>query len=172
MRLRYLSHRWPAKAQASLRVRAVSPEPLLFALMMYGSRRRVRPNIRHLAPLDGCACAFEEWVYGGRKVPQSHELAHFEVSWLSLQYYMYTEDKRNATLTWAASWQNQRNDCALNEDADQPGHTLCAQWIAKVPSFLHADSDDTDQSGWMPTLIWVFAGHTCHFVGFVMRRLT
>ena len=28
-----------------------------------------------------------------------------------------------------------------------------------------------DQSGRMPRLIWVFAGRTCHFVGFVMRRL-
>ena len=27
-------------------------------------------------PLDGCACTFEESVYGGRKVPLSHELAH------------------------------------------------------------------------------------------------
>ena len=35
--------------------------------MKYGSRRRVQPKIRPLAPLDGCACAFEEWVYGGRK---------------------------------------------------------------------------------------------------------
>ena len=26
-------------------------------------------KIRHLTPLDGCACAFEEWGYGGRKVP-------------------------------------------------------------------------------------------------------
>ena len=25
-------------------------------------RRRVRPDIIYLAPLDGCACAFEEWV--------------------------------------------------------------------------------------------------------------
>ena len=25
--------------------------------------------------------------------------------------------------------------------------------------------------GGLPRLIWVFAGHTCHFVGFVMRRL-
>ena len=48
---------------------AVSPEPSLFAHMKYGSRRRVRPKIRHLAPLNGCACAFTEWVYGGRKVP-------------------------------------------------------------------------------------------------------
>ena len=59
----------PAKAQASLRIRAVSPEPSLFAHMKYGSRRRVRPKIRHLAQLDGCARVFEEWVYGGRKVP-------------------------------------------------------------------------------------------------------
>ena len=59
MRLWYLSHRRPAKAQASLRIHAVSPEPSLFAHMKYGSRRRDRPKIRHLAPLDGCACAFE-----------------------------------------------------------------------------------------------------------------
>ena len=48
MRLWYLSHRRPAKAQASLRIRAVSPEPSLFANMNYGCRRRVRPNIRNL----------------------------------------------------------------------------------------------------------------------------
>ena len=48
--------------------------------------------------------------------------------------------------------------------------SLCAQWIAKDPSFLHADSEDSDQTGRMPRLIWVFAGRTCHFVGFVMRR--
>ena len=54
MRLWYLSHRRPAKA--SLLIRAVSPEPSPFAHMKYGSRRRFRPKIRHLAPLDGCAC--------------------------------------------------------------------------------------------------------------------
>ena len=24
---------------------------------------------------------------------------------------------------WAASWQNQQNDCAPSEDSDQPGHS-------------------------------------------------
>ena len=38
--------------------------------------------------------------------------------------------------------------------------------------FLHADSEDSNQIGRMPRLIWVFTGRTCHFVGFVMRRLT
>ena len=33
-----------------------------------------------------------------------------------------------------------------------------------------AHSEDSDQTGRMPRLIWVFAGRTCHFAGFVMRR--
>ena len=49
--------------------------------------------------------------------------------------------------------------------------SLCAQWVAKDPSFLHEDSEDSDQIWRMPRLIWVFAGHTGHFVGFVMKRL-
>ena len=49
--------------------------------------------------------------------------------------------------------------------------SLCAQWVANDPSFLHADSEDSDQIGRKPSLIWVFSGRTCHLVGFVMRRL-
>ena len=46
--------------------------------------------------------------------------------------------------------------------------SLCPQRVAKDPSFLHADSEDSDQTGRMPKLIWVFARRTGHFVGFVM----
>ena len=38
--------------------------------------------------------------------------------------------------------------------------SLCAQWVAKNPSILHADSEDSDQTGRIPRLIWVFAGRT------------
>ena len=38
--------------------------------------------------------------------------------------------------------------------------SLCAQWIAKDSSFLHADNEDSDQTGRMPRLIRVFAGST------------
>ena len=31
--------------------------------------------------------------------------------------------------------------------------SLCTQWVAKAPSFLHADSEDSDQTGRMPRLI-------------------
>ena len=58
---------WSVVFEANL-----TAEPSLFAYMKYGSRRKVRPKIRHLAPLDDRACAFkEEWVYRGRKVPGS-----------------------------------------------------------------------------------------------------
>ena len=35
---------------------------------------------------------------------------------------------------------------------------LCAQLVSKDPIFLHADSEDPDQTGRMSRLIWVFAG--------------
>ena len=38
--------------------------------------------------------------------------------------------------------------------------SLCPQWVAKDPSFLHADSEASDQTGQRPRLIWVFAGRT------------
>ena len=49
--------------------------------------------------------------------------------------------------------------------------SLSTQCVAKDPSFIHADSEDSDRTGRMPRLIWVFAGRSCHFVGFVMRHL-
>ena len=49
--------------------------------------------------------------------------------------------------------------------------SLFAQWEAKDPSFLHADSEDSDWTRQMARLIWVFDGHTDNFVGLVMRWL-
>ena len=31
--------------------------------------------------------------------------------------------------------------------------SLCAQWVPKDPSFLHAEREDSDQTGRMPRLI-------------------
>ena len=49
--------------------------------------------------------------------------------------------------------------------------SLCAQWVAKDPRFLYADNEDSDRTGRMPRLIWVFAGRTGHFLGLVMSQL-
>ena len=46
-----------AKVQASLRIRAVSPEPPLLAHTSIESRETFRQKARSLAPLNGWACA-------------------------------------------------------------------------------------------------------------------
>ena len=50
--------------------------------------------------------------------------------------------------------------CAPSKDSDQPCHLpslisvfTCAHLVAKNPSFLHADNEDTDQTGRMPRLL-------------------
>ena len=56
-RIWYLSPMRAAKVQASLRIRAVSPEPSLLAHTSNESRGTFRQKARSLAPLNGWACA-------------------------------------------------------------------------------------------------------------------
>ena len=85
-------------------------------------------------------------------------------------------------MIWAATWQNQQNDLCtqrrLRSDWASLGicpvwskSSLSTHWVAKVPCFLHADSEDSDQMGRMPSLTCVFAARTDHFIGFVMLQL-
>ena len=71
---------------------------------------------------------------------------------------------------WATSWQNQQNglyaqrrliSAWTSAQSDQSSH--CTQWVAEDQVFLHADSEDSDQTGQ--------TGCKSHFVGFVMRQL-
>ena len=81
--------------------------------------------------------------------------------------------------TWATTWQNQQTKMCPQQRQISLHHrpvwseSLLSAWKQVRYLATHkADSDDTDQTGRMPGLIWVFAGDTCHFVGFVMRWLT
>ena len=56
-RIWYLSPMRAAKVQASLRIRAVSPEPSLLAHRSSESRGTFRQKARSMAPLNGWACA-------------------------------------------------------------------------------------------------------------------
>ena len=138
------------KPLVSLHIRAVSPEPSLFPHMNYGSRQRVRPKIRYLAPLDDCACVFEEWIYGGQKVPKSHVLTQLMI-------------KLKDFLNWQISWTQIRqhnhgclfpqskhlSNCRTKPTSTQISlgirpiwseSSLSAQWVAKDPRFLHPDT--------------------------------
>ena len=58
-RIWYLSPMRAAKVQASLRMRAVSPEPLLLTHTSSESRGTFRQKTRSLAPLNDWTCAVE-----------------------------------------------------------------------------------------------------------------
>ena len=123
MRLWLISHRGTGKAQASLCIHTVSPEPSLFAHMKYGSRRRVRPKIRHLAPLDGCACGFEELSLRRTKSAVISESAHF----VSLG---------EITIIWSKSWENLFYVYVNNKGADQPAHPRSSDQPAHPRSLI------------------------------------
>ena len=76
-RIWYLSPMRAAKVQASLRIRAVSPEPSLLAHTSSESRGTFRQKTRSLAPLNGWACAVEICHDGMLEDTNSLDGAHF-----------------------------------------------------------------------------------------------
>ena len=75
-RIWYLQPVRAAKVQASLRIRAVSPEPSLLAHTSSKSRGTFRQKIRSLAPLNGWACAVEICNDGMLEDTNSLDAAH------------------------------------------------------------------------------------------------
>ena len=75
-RIWYLSPMRAAKVQASLRIRAVSPEPSLLAHTSSESRETFRQKARSLAPLNGWACAIKICHDGMLEDTNSLDAAH------------------------------------------------------------------------------------------------
>ena len=64
---------------------------------------------------------------------------------------------------WAATWQNQQNECGPAKTQISLGWSapLLFAWRKLGSLATHwAHGEDSDQTGWMPRLIWVFAGRT------------
>ena len=105
------------------------------------------------------ACWILLSVQSGRLILSFHGCLEFVCFFTEIPVLMQT--------IWTAAWQKPTNYlCAqrwlrsawASVQFDQS--SLCTRWVAKDPSFLHVDSEDSDQTGQMPGLIWVFAGRT------------
>ena len=79
-RIWYLSPMRAAKVQASLRIRAVSPEPPLLAHTSSESRGTSRQKARSRVPLNGWACAVKIFDDGMLEDKNSLDEAHFIVN--------------------------------------------------------------------------------------------
>ena len=70
---------------------------------------------------------------------------------------------------WVASWQNQQSGMCSQRRLTS---AWASDWRSTEPLATHwAHSEGSDQTRLMPRLIWVFAGRTDNFVGFVVLRL-
>ena len=86
-RIWYLSPMRAAKVQASLRIRAVSPEPSLLAHTSSESRGTFRQKARSLASLNGWACAVTTCHDGMLEDTNSLDGAHL-LKWLLYLVYL------------------------------------------------------------------------------------
>ena len=82
----YISHRQTAKAQASLRIRAVSPKPSLFSHTIKGHRGSFRQRATSVILLSGRACAFKGFQTAYCYIPFSHEMAQIMLGPLQRQH--------------------------------------------------------------------------------------
>ena len=101
-RIWYLSPMRAAKVQASLGMRAVSPEPPLLAHTSSESRGTFRQKARSLAPLNGWACAVKICHDGMLEDTNSLDAAqlfqgassHFEIGYRKFPKYSDTQRVR------------------------------------------------------------------------------
>ena len=73
----------------------------------------------------------------------------------------------------SSTWASAQSDQSLAKTQISMGirpvwseSSLCAQRVAKDPRLLRADIEDSDQTGRMHSLIWVFAGSHMPFCWF------
>ena len=113
-RIWYLSPMRAAKVQASLRIRAVSPEPSLLAHTSSESRGTFRQKAGSLAPLNGWACAVKICHDGMLEDTNSLDAAHITIvqrlSTLLAIYFRSTKTQNSSS--FAAFWKRiEVTDC-------------------------------------------------------------
>ena len=100
-----------AKVQASLRIRAVSPEPSLLAHTNSESRGTFRQKSRSLAPLNGWACAVKVCHDGMLEDTNSLDGAH--LIFISSSYPRYGKKSQNQIIKPEDHW-----SCIAHPSAD------------------------------------------------------
>ena len=110
-----------------------------------------------------------------------HELSsflHHRLWWCCTDWVRESTHKLSKCI-WAASWQNPtkwhvrpaKTQISLGIHPVWSESSLSARRKLGSLATHWAHREDSDQTGRMPRLIWIFARRTDHFVGFVTRRL-
>ena len=143
-----------AKVQASLRIRAVSPEPPLLAPTSSESRRTFRQKARSLAPLNGWACAVKICHDGMLEDTNLLDGAHFISVWMfSFLQYIWAPSSELVSSS-ILSWQ------IVTAHAQPFRGARVLAFCLKVPPdslLVWASSGGSGEIAWMRRLAWTFA---------------
>ena len=107
-----------AKVQASLRIRAVSPEPPLLAHTSSESRGTFRQKARSLAPLNGWACTVEICHDGMLEDTNSLDGAHITIWLIKQNHYLKIYSKRKHVSVSAEYLFSATNNNNSNSDGE------------------------------------------------------
>ena len=121
-RIWYLSPMRAAKVQASLRIRAVSPEPSLLAHTSSESRGNFRQKARSLAPLNGWACAVKICHDGMLEDTNSLDGAHIKVLGSPVRYCIHVSRPVSAT-----------RPILMQKKRSQNGNCKCHTLLEQMP---------------------------------------
>ena len=125
-RIWYLSPIRAAKVQASLRIRAVSPEPSLLSHTSSESSRAVRQKDRSLAPLNGWACAFKNLSWRNARRHKFAWRGSYDTTW---QYHEQTiTAMKSPTSKHTVMFLSFRTDCLWANSVDPDQTALCTFW--------------------------------------------
>ena len=175
-RIWYLSPMRAAKVQASLRIRAVSPEPSLLAHTSRESRGTFRQKARSLAPLNGWACAVKICHDGMLEDTNSLDGAQITF-WVQLLTFCETITLANKNMNIPLIPPDHHCDkqvwIHILNALEQMGRIIllwCRPVVFVSLDMIRytADSKDSDQTARLRRLIWVLDGRTCVLVGFLL----
>ena len=104
-------------------------------------------------------CGYGRWVSGIPWQTQRCEVPSTRVKWKG---NWMSRKQMSRLMTKSTIWPvcPAKTQISLGIRPVWSESSQCTQWVAEDPMFLHADSKDSDQTGRMPRLIWVFAGRT------------
>ena len=88
-------------------------------------------------------------------------------SWVINQYFRGVKCLAQGLNTAAVGLEPRTSRYGVRHSTTEPPRSR----VAKDQIFHHVDNEDSDQTGWMPRLIWIFSGRTALFVGFVVMWL-
>ena len=132
-RIWYLSPMRAAKVQASLRIRAVSPEPSLLAHTSSESRGTFRQKARSLASLNGWACAVKICHDGMLEDTNSLDGAQI----LNIRKHITPQGQRNNTINlikpddhWSCIAHLSAEDMLKSADTEERKlKTIISEWF-------------------------------------------